>query len=122
MKKFMCVTALVLTYGISSIALAEGDRTELRGDCDYPDKPAVVDGSTASEAEMISSQTALKDYLALGNEFLACLEKEEGELTEEAAEELKEGINQTYNAVVDEMNAAAEEFNTALGAYRQQNQ
>ncbi|MEX2353982.1 MAG: hypothetical protein WD709_07320, partial [Gammaproteobacteria bacterium] len=114
--------ALVFMHGISSSALAAGDRTELRGDCSYPEKPAVVDGSTATEAQMINSQKALKDYLALGNEFLACLEKEEGELTAEAAKENAERVNQTYNAVVDEMNAAAEEFNTSLGAYRAQNQ
>jgi len=122
MKKFVSVIALVLMHGISTSALAVGDRTELSGACVYPEKPAIVDGKSATEAQMINSQKEMKEYLALGNEFLTCLEKEEGELTAQAAEENKARINTTYNTVVDDMNTVAESFNTALRAYKAQNQ
>jgi len=122
MKKLVYVISLVFFYVMSTNVLAVGDRTELSGSCVYPEKPTAVDGSTATEAQMINSQKEMKEYLALGNDFLACLEKEETELTETAAKELKERINTTYNTVVDDMNGVAESFNTALRAYKAQNQ
>jgi len=122
MRKFACIISLVLMHGISTMALAQDGNTELDGNCVYPQKPSIADGTTATEAQMISSQQDLKEYLAKGNDFLACLEKEESELAADAAKGLKDRINRTYNAVVDDMNTVAESFNSSLRAYRAQNQ
>lgn len=116
---------LVVAQGLAFNVSAQ-DKLEFSGNCTYPDKPRGADGSTATEAQMLDFQKAMKDYLALGNAFLECLDKEEGmmtkDATEEQAQEFKAQITQTYNAVVDEMNAIADEFNTALRAYKKQNQ
>jgi hypothetical protein len=105
--------------------VAAQDRLEFTGDCSYPDQPQGVDGSTASEAQMLNFQKEMKDYLAKGNAFLECLDKEEDQASKDASneqlQEFKARITQTYNAVVDEMNGIADQFNTALKAYKAQN-
>ena len=119
---------LVVLVGMAQclvFSVSAQDRLEFKGDCVYPDQPSGVDGSTATEAEMLNFQKEMKEYLAKGNAFLECLDKEEAQVsddaTEEQLQEFKARITQTYNAVVDEMNAIADAFNTALRAYKAQN-
>jgi hypothetical protein len=45
--------------------------------CDYPERPALPDGSTASKEDMISAQSAVKAFLAAVDEYLNCIEQEE---------------------------------------------
>jgi len=124
MKKAVWMFAFILAYSISSTAVAQSEKVEFSGGCTYPDRPVIADGATATEAQMIDSQKALKEYLALGNEFLACIDKEEAalstktDITPEQAAEHKARLTQTYNAVVDDMNAVAESFNTSLRAFK----
>jgi hypothetical protein len=124
MKKVVLVVligmAQCLIYNVSA-----QDRLDFSGNCTYPDQPQGVDGSTASEAEMLNFQKEMKDYLAKGNAFLECLDQEESKVSDDASkeqlQEFKARITQTYNAVVDEMNSIADQFNTALRAYKDQN-
>jgi len=124
MKNILRTILFLVSVSLLNVAYAQ-DALEFSGSCTYPDKPAGVDGSSASEAEMIGFQKNMKDYLAKGNDFLACLEKEESKIASsssaEQKEEFKAKITQTYNMVVDEMNAIADQFNTALRAYKNQN-
>ena len=125
MKKSAWMILVLAAQFVTFNVLAQ-DKLEFSGNCSYPDKPTGVDGSTVTEAQMLTFQKNMKDYLAKGNTFLECIEKEEGMMTTKASaeeqEEFKARITQTYNAVVDEMNAIADEFNTALRAYKNQNQ
>lgn len=124
MKNTLRTILFLVSVSLLNVAFAQ-DALEFPGSCTYPDKPAGVDGSSASEAEMIGFQKNMKDYLAKGNDFLACLEKEESKIpsssSSEQKEEFKAKITQTYNMVVDEMNSIADQFNTALRAYKSQN-
>ena len=45
--------------------------------CDYPERPTLPDGNTASKDDMIAAQTAVKAFLAAVDEYLVCLEQEE---------------------------------------------
>ena len=45
--------------------------------CDYPEHPALPDGSAASKEDMIAAQTAVKAFLAAVDEYLVCIEQEE---------------------------------------------
>jgi hypothetical protein len=45
--------------------------------CDYPDRPTLPDGSTASKEDMIAAQTDVKAFLAAVDEYLLCIEQEE---------------------------------------------
>ena len=125
MKKTVWSIAFTVVCGISANAYAQ-DKLEFSGDCVYPTKPVIVNGNTATEAEMIKSQQEMKAYLVLGNEFLTCLDKEEGlakaDATSDQKKEFKARIDSTHNAAVDDMNAIAELFNAALRAYKGKNQ
>lgn len=125
MKRFVLSIAITLACGFSASSFAQ-DKLEFSGKCVYPQKPVIVNGSTATEAEMIKSQQDMKAYLALGNEFLTCLDGESGQITaetpKEQADEFKARIDATHNAVVDDMNAIADLFNQALRAYKGKNQ
>jgi hypothetical protein len=124
MKKTACMIIFLLAQVFTLNVIAQ-DKLEFSGDCLYPDRPAGADGSTATEAQMIAFQKDMKDYLAKGNDFLTCLDKEEGMMNKKASaaqkEEFKAQITLTYNAVVDEMNSIADQFNTALRAFKSQN-
>jgi len=124
MNKTVGVLALTLACGFSMNTYAQ-DKIEFSGNCSYPAKPQIVNGSKASEAEMITSQKEMKDYLALGNTFLECLDKEMGlvkpDAPKEQADEFKARIDATHNAAVDDMNQIAELFNAALRAYKGKN-
>lgn len=119
MNKSSIITALILALCISSTAMAQSETTELSGKCVYPDKPTIVNGRTATEAEMLASQKEMKAYLALGEAFLECLDKHEN--VEGATDELKARVVQIHNAVVDDMHAVAELFNAAIRAYNGKN-
>lgn len=124
MKKIVWSIA-VLACGFSAGSFAQ-DKLEFSGKCTLPTKPEIVNGASASEAEMIDSQKKMKEYLALGNEFLTCLDGESSQITaatpKEEADAFKAKIDTTHNAVVDDMNAVAELFNAALRAYKSKNQ
>ena len=124
MKKSAWMILVLATQFVAFNVFAQ-EKLEFSGNCSYPDKPAAVDGSTATEAQMLTFQKNMKDYLAKGNTFLECIDKEEDKMNADAdaeeQEEFKARITQTYNAVVDEMNTIADEFNTALRAYKNQN-
>ena len=124
MKKTIWMILLLVAQFFAFNVMAQ-ENLEFSGDCVYPDKPAGVDGSTATEAQMLGFQKEMKDYLAKGNDFLACLDKEESMASKDASadqlEEFKAKITLSYNAVVDEMTAIADQFNTALKAYKNQN-
>lgn len=126
MKKTVWLIAFTLACGISTNSYAQ-DKLEFSGNCVYPTKPQIVNGSSATEAEMIASQKEMKDFLALSNEFLTCLDKEAGLMvkpgaTDDQKKQFKAMVDSAHNAAVDEMNAVAELFNSALRAYKGKNQ
>ncbi len=126
MKRTVWLIAFILVCGFSANSYAQ-DKLEFSGNCTYPTKPEIVNGNTATEAEMIASQKEMKDFLALSNEFLACLDKEENivvkpNTTQDQKKAFKSLVNSAHNAAVDDMNAVAELFNSALRAYKGKNQ
>ena len=94
--------------------------------CDYPARVGVPDGSTASEAEMIEGQKAVKSYMAAMEEYLECIDKESGAAEkaaedEDAAKEQRAMLISKHNAAVDEMESVAEAFNQEIGAFNAAN-
>ena len=61
------VPALCLWLAGAGSALAQGD-------CSLPDRPAIPDGATAPEAEMVKAQKAVRGFVAKSETFLACIE------------------------------------------------
>ena len=42
--------------------------------CVLPDRPAIPDGATAPEADMVQAQKAVKSFVAKSDSYLACIE------------------------------------------------
>lgn len=45
--------------------------------CEYPERPTLPDGNTASKEQMIAAQASVKAFLAAVDEYLTCIEEEE---------------------------------------------
>ena len=92
--------------------------------CDYPDRPAIPDGSTASKEELLAAKDDVTAYLAGVDEYLTCIETSEKEaiaaMDNPDAEELKrrdDMLGKKFDAANDEKALVGEEFNQQVRAY-----
>lgn len=100
----------------SSLALA----------CDYPERPSMPDGSTASKDELLAAKNEVQAYVAAVDEYLTCIETEEhdtvAELDNPSEEELQrrnDMINKKFDAANEEKALVGEQFNQQIRAYNQ---
>ena len=84
--------------------------------CDFPKGILVPDGNTATEAELVATQAAIKQYMAAAEEYLACLDSEAEAIGPEITEDQIRIRNMRHDAAVDEMEKLAAEFNAQVRA------
>lgn len=106
-----CVSALLMT----GVALA----------CDYPERPEVPNGSTATKDEMVAGQKNVNGYIKELEGYQECIVQEEetaradlGELEPEVLQQREEMLTKKFNAAHEEMMKAAAEFNAELKEYQ----
>lgn len=114
---------LLLVFTLFSVAAVAQDATEsasgeVMQKCKYPTRPEIPNGRDATEEEMIGAQKMLKDYLAGGDGYLACLDTVNQGWGEAATEEQKAVIVIFHNRMVDEMQATADLFNQSVRAFK----
>lgn len=92
--------------------------------CDYPERPRIPDGSTASKDEMMAAKGEVSAFLAGVDDYLTCIESSEKEavaaLENPDPTELKrrdDMLNKKFNAANDEKALVGEEFNQQVRAY-----
>lgn len=92
--------------------------------CDYPERPAIPDGSTATKDELLAAKEAVTSYLAGVDAYLTCIEDDEkaavAELDNPDPEDLKrrdEMLSKKFDAANDEKALVGEEFNQQVRAY-----
>ena len=112
-KKLVVVLALLVGGGG-----VYGD--ELARECRQPPRPAIPDGDTASEDDLLGARTELQSYLAAGDKYLACLRDVEKGLGEDIAVSDAQMLVQMHNKMVDDMYLAGDEFNIALRKFKRQ--
>ena len=93
--------------------------------CDYPDRVAIPNGTTATKEEMLEGQRGVKAYVATMEAYLECIVDEEKkaralleDLSAEEEQQREDMLNKKYNAAVDEMERLAAQFNVEVQAYR----
>jgi hypothetical protein len=93
--------------------------------CDYPKRPKIPNGGTATKEEMVAANKAVKTYQAALQEYRSCIDAEETDAvaklenpSEEELDKRKSAIAKKYNASVDEEMIVVAEFNEAVGAWR----
>ncbi len=92
--------------------------------CEYPERPTLPDGSTASKEEMIAAQTAVKAFLASVDEYLDCIEQEEKDAIaalenpdEETIKRRDELLSKRFDAANEEKFLFGEKWNQQVRAY-----
>lgn len=80
-------------------------------ECVIKEPPAIPDGTTATEEQMVAAQKVVKDYIALTQEYLACLEFE--------GKSKPSGTwTVLYNQQSDKMERLASDFNKQMKAFK----
>lgn len=94
--------------------------------CDYPDRPRMPDGATASKDELLAAKSAVQGFVAAVDGYLTCVETEAKEeiaaLEDPAPEELQrrdELLNKKFDAANEEKALVGEQFNQQIRAYNQ---
>lgn len=95
--------------------------------CDYPKRPNIPNGATASKDEMIAASKAVKEYQASLQEYRSCIDAEEADAvaqlespTDEELNIRKSAIAKKYNASVDDEMLVVAQYNDAVVAYKAQ--
>lgn len=107
-----------LMFGAASVAEEGSVSGEVSAKCTLPGKPAIPNGRTATEEEMLSAQKALKSYLADGDAYIGCLDAVEQSWGQEPTDEQRSVVMIFHNRMVDEMQATADLFNQAVRAFK----
>ncbi len=96
--------------------------------CDKPNPVAIPNGLTATEAEMISADQAIKLYMADVNAYTECLESDTQSLRAGAsrsslvsAQARENQLIAKHNAAVENMERVTEKFNEAVADYKSRN-
>lgn len=94
--------------------------------CDYPDRPHIPDGATASKDELLAAKNSVQDYLAAVDEYLSCIETEEREAVgkldspdDETLAARDQALNQKFDAANEEKAMVGEQFNQQIRAYNE---
>ena len=89
--------------------------------CEYPALITVPDGETSTMEELITAQTAVREYMVGMEAYLACVNAELDAAGNNAPAEYKSIMFSRHNAAVAEMEAIASSFNELVQAYKEAN-
>ncbi len=92
--------------------------------CDYPERPTIPNGSSASKDELMLAKEDVNTYLAGVDDYLTCIEADEtvavAALEDPDPAELKrrdEVLEKKFDAANDEKALVGEQFNLQVRAY-----
>ena len=93
--------------------------------CDYPARPNIPDGATASKDEMLAASAAVKAYLAKVDEYLSCIEDVEKAAINSMAEKpdakeiqrRNDMLNKRFDAANEEKALVGELFNQQVRTF-----
>lgn len=92
--------------------------------CDYPERPSIPDGSTASKDRMLAAKEDVSDYLAGVDDYLLCVDSDEKAAVAEmekpdpvALQRRDKMLAKKFDAANDEKALVGEEFNQQVRAY-----
>lgn len=92
--------------------------------CDYPERPSIPDGATASKEELLAAKDAVGVFLTGVDDYLTCIENDEKAavalIENSDQDDLKrrdEMIGKKFDAANDEKALVGEKFNQEVRAY-----
>lgn len=112
-KRTRLLTITALLFGLSLPALAaERECTPLG------DGPEIPNGAEVTEAELVTSQKAVKEYVAQGEFYIQCLKATEVKLGEDITEDQQQRILLAYDQTVEKMHQTSDAFNAAVREFK----
>ena len=108
MKKILLTLTALVAFTVNNVW----------AECKEPIEVDLPDGATATTEQMIEGQKGVKAYLADGDVFLSCMEKQAKKQSDDVTEEQKKADLDRYNAVVDKMQQMGASFNAQIKAYK----
>ncbi len=112
-KRTQLLTMMTLLFSLSvPVVAAERECTPLG------DGPEIPDGAAVTEAELVTSQKAVKEYVAQGEFYIQCLKATEVKLGEDITEDQQQRILLAYDQTVEKMHQTSEAFNEAVRAFK----
>lgn len=116
MTRMIKISAATILFFATSIAFA----------CDYPERPSIPDGSTASKEDLLAAKDTVQGFIAKVDEYLTCIETAEKEaaaqLDNPSTEELArrdDMLNKKFDAANEEKVLLGEQFNQQIRAYNE---
>ena len=90
--------------------------SQLLSACAAPAVPALPDARSVSEAEMIASQRQVREFVAAGDAYLACLDRVIND--DDRAASLRNAAVEEYNRMVASMEEIAAGFNEQIRIFK----
>lgn len=97
--------------------------------CDYPDRPHIPDGATATKQELLAAKAEVQTYLAAVDEYLRCVEADERAKIDalddpgpDVIKEHDEALSKKFDAANEEKALVGEQFNQQVRAYNKRSQ
>jgi hypothetical protein len=116
MKNIFRLTLVAIFLVASSQAFA----------CDYPDRPHIPDGATASKDELLAAKAGVTEFLSGVDEYLRCVEAEEQAAIDamedpdsDVLQERDLALNKKFDAANEEKALVGEQFNQQVRAYNE---
>ena len=113
-------TLVALTAALLLGASAPSIGAELAAECKRPPRPAIPDGATSTEEQLVQAQTDVKHFLGEADVYLACLQKAEAKLDPETEEHRRHALATAHDEMVDQMHLVGDEFNVAVRRFKEQ--
>ena len=114
MKNLIIAVVAIVLFAAPAFGLA----------CEYPERPTLPDGGTATKDEMIAAQSAVKAFLAAVDEYLTCIEQEEKDAVaaldnpdDETIKRREDLLSKRFDAANEEKFLYGEQWNQQVRAY-----
>lgn len=116
MTRFSKISVASILIFSTSLAIA----------CDYPERPGIPDGATASKDDLLAAKDAIQQYMADVDVYLKCIESEETAAVEkldnpspEEVQRREEMLNKKFDAANEEKVLLGEQFNQQIRIYNE---
>ncbi len=112
--RLFAATLVSTTLAFSTAALGQ-----VAANCEKPTAPSSIpDGSTASESELVETQSLIQQFARSAEDYLQCLQAEAQTVAQNpdrrARNENEQKLVDMHNQMVDELQATVDAFNKAV--------
>jgi len=95
----------------------QASAAQLIADCDAPTAPSIPDGGSATMEVMVAGQAAVRDFVAAGEGYLACLSSVIDD--EQRTPEQRNAAIAEHNRMVSGMEKTAADFNAQIRTFKE---